>query len=49
METQDGDLTQHFYMLDKKLKDLKIEADEDLDILFWQRLLTMNAHMDKVR
>lgn len=48
VETYHGDLTQRFYMLDKKVKDPKIKADEDLDILFWKRLLTIIAHTDKV-
>ena len=34
-------------MLDKKLKDLKVKADEDPDI-FWQKLLNINAQMEKV-
>ena len=43
----EGDPTQRFYMLDKKLKDLKVKADEDPDI-FWQKLLNINAQMEKV-
>ena len=34
-------------MLNKKLKDLKVKADEDPDV-FWQNLLKLNAQMEKV-
>lgn len=37
---------QRFYILDKKLKDLKTKADEQPDI-FWQKLLHINAQMEK--
>ena len=37
----------HNDMLDKKLKDLKVKADEDPDI-FWQKLHNLNAQMKKV-
>lgn len=34
-------------MLDKKLKDQKIKADEDPD-LFWQKLPNLNTQMEKI-
>lgn len=47
VEKYEGNATQLCYMLDKKLKDMEIKADDDPDI-FWPRLLNINALMDKV-
>ena len=46
IDRYEGDPTQRFYMLDKKLEDLKVKADDDPDI-FWQKLLNLNAQMEK--
>lgn len=43
----EGDASRRSYMLDKKLNDLTIKADEEPDIL-WQRFLSINAQMDMI-
>ena len=44
IDEYEGDPTRRFYMLDKKLKDLKVKADEDPDI-FWQKRVNLNAQI----
>ena len=47
IDKDEGDPTQLFYVLDKKLNDLKVKVDEDPDV-FWQKLLNLNVQMLRV-